>query len=242
MSVMNGKIKISPFAMMIILLIIMRMIRGDMGDPVNWITTRLVMLPAILTGLSLHEFGHAIVSDKLGDPTPRSQGRVTINPMAHVDPVGLLCLIFVGFGWGVPVQINPGYYKHRRRDEALTAVAGVTINFCIAVVATIITKLYVNFASDTFFYSTVGSVILEVLQYMIFINVILMLFNLLPVPPLDGFNILTQVFNLSKYSWYQALYNNGGIILILLVVLGGTSYILGPLANRIYGLLLGFIA
>ena len=98
------------------------------------ILTKLLMLPGIIIGLSFHEFAHAWMSDKLGDPTPRRQGRVTINPMAHIDPIGFLALLLVGFGWGKPVQIDPGYYKHRRRDEFLVGIAGVTMNLLIAVI------------------------------------------------------------------------------------------------------------
>jgi len=234
------KLNISPMLMMLILLIVTRFIRNGMTDPMEWISDRLVMLPAILVGLSLHEFGHAIVSDKLGDPTPRLQGRVTISPLAHVDPMGLLCLIFAGFGWGRPVQIDPTYYKHRRRDEAMTAVAGVTMNLIIAIISTLIIKMIVQMA-PTFLDSTVGEVIIEILQYMIYINIVLMFFNLIPVPPLDGFNIITQIFDLRKYSWYYTFSSYGGIILLLIVLFGGTSYILGPLVRSLYNICISFI-
>ncbi len=237
-----GRRNANPMIMMVILLIIMRMLRGGISDPIGWVTTHLLMMPAIIIGLSLHEFGHAIVSDRLGDPTPKNQGRVTINPLSHVDPMGLLCLIFAGFGWGIPVQVNPSYYKHRRRDEALVAVAGVTMNFTIALVSTLILKLLISFGSNPFLYSTVGGVIVDILQYMISINIVLMVFNLLPIPPLDGFNILTQIFNLSKYSWYHELYSKGGIILILLILFGGTSLILSPAVNFLYGFFIKILA
>ena len=97
------------------------------------ILTKILMLPGIIIGLSFHEFAHAWVSDKLGDPTPRRQGRVTINPLAHIDWIGFLALLLVGFGWGKPVQIDPGYYKNRRRDEFLVSIAGVTMNLILAV-------------------------------------------------------------------------------------------------------------
>ena len=238
----GGRRQINPMLMMIILLIIMRFVRGGIGDPISWLTTHLLMLPAILVGLSLHEFGHAIVSDRLGDPTPRNQGRVTINPISHVDPMGLVCLIFAGFGWGIPVQVNPSYYKHRRRDEALVAIAGVTMNLLIALAATLILKLIISVSGSAFLFSTAGGVITDILQYMIQINIVLMVFNLLPIPPLDGFNLITQIFNLSKYSWYHTLYSKGGIILLLVVLLGGTGYILGPIVNLFYGIIIKILA
>ena len=92
-----------------------------------------MMLPGIIIGLAFHEFAHAAVAFKLGDPTPKMQGRVTINPLAHIDPVGLAALLFAGFGWGVPVQINPSNFKKRRRDELLVSLAGVTMNLVIAI-------------------------------------------------------------------------------------------------------------
>ena len=239
---MNGRRKVNPMIMMMILLIVMRLVRGGISDPVDWIVNHLIMMPAIIIGLSLHEFGHAIVSDKLGDPTPRNQGRVTINPIAHVDPLGLICLLFAGFGWGIPVQVNPNYYKHRRRDEALVAVAGVTMNFLIALVATLILRFVITAGSNSFLFSTLGDIITDILQFMISINIVLMVFNLLPIPPLDGFNILTQIFNLSKYSWYNEFYSKGGLILILLILFGGTSLILGPAVNFIYGFFIKILA
>ena len=98
------------------------------------IMTKLLMLPGIIMALSFHEFAHAWVSDKLGDPTPRRQGRVTLNPLAHIDWIGFLTLVLVGFGWGKPVQIDPSYYKNRRRDEFFVAIAGVTMNLILAVI------------------------------------------------------------------------------------------------------------
>ena len=222
--------------MTFLLILALRLIRGGISNPTDWIINHLLMMPAILVGLSLHEFGHAFVSDKLGDPTPRSQGRVTIDPRAHVDPMGLICLLFAGFGWGNPVQVNPSYYKHRRRDESLVAIAGVTMNLLIALTSTLITKAILELAPDSFLYSTAGGVVVDMLRYLISINIVLMVFNLLPVPPLDGFNLITQIFNLSQYSWYRELYSKGGLILLLIILLGGTSYILSPAVNFFYGI------
>lgn len=237
----RGGRKLSPMVLLIILLLLSRFIRGGISDPMEWIVNRLIMLPGIITGLSLHEFGHAIVSTKLGDPTPKSQGRVTINPLAHVDPIGLFTLLFAGFGWGVPVQINPSYYKHRRLDEALVAVAGVTMNLIIVIVTTIILKILVGASSGEFLSSTLGETVFEILQYVLLINTVLMFFNLLPVPPLDGFNLLTQIFNLSKYSWYRPLYQNGFLILLAMIMLNITGAILNPLVNGVYGICFRFI-
>ena len=114
---------------------------GAFSDPREWILDKILLLPAIVIGLSMHEFAHAAVAYKLGDNTPKLQGRVTINPMAHIDWVGLVALFFCGFGWGQPVQINPYNFKKRRRDELLVAVAGVAMNLVIAALFTVVAKL-----------------------------------------------------------------------------------------------------
>lgn len=233
--------KLNPMILMVILMVAMRFMRGGISDPLEWFIDKLLLLPGIIIGLSLHEFGHAIVSTKLGDPTPKAQGRVTLNPLAHIDPMGMLALFFAGFGWGVPVQINPSYYKHRRRDEALVAVAGVTMNLVIVVLTTIILRFIVHLAPNGLLLGTTGGVILEILENIIVINIVLMFFNLLPVPPLDGFNIITQIFNLSKYQWYGPLYRNGFMILILLIVFNITGFILNPLVSGVFKICYSFI-
>ena len=161
--------------------------------------TKILTLPGIILGLSLHEFAHAWMSDRLGDPTPKRQGRLTINPLAHIDWIGFIALLFVGFGWGKPVMIDPGYYKNRRLGEFLTGIAGVTMNLIIAVILSFPTKALLSA------YYSGGSGLIEnifyIFYYAVMINVVLMIFNLIPVPPLDGWGILTQIFNLEKYSW-----------------------------------------
>ena len=112
----------------IIVLLAGSSLRSGMADPKQWLMEKLLLLPGIIIGLSLHEFGHAVVAYKLGDNTPKLQGRVTINPMAHIDWMGLAALFFCGFGWGQPVQINPYNFKHRRRDELFVSLAGVVMN------------------------------------------------------------------------------------------------------------------
>jgi Zn-dependent protease len=125
-----------------LIMLAMAVINGRFSDPLGWLMNMALMLPAIVIGLSFHEFGHAVVAYRLGDHTPKLQGRVTISPLAHIDPFGFLALMFVGFGWGKPVQINPGNFRHPRRDEFLVGIAGVTINLIIAIATAGILKLY----------------------------------------------------------------------------------------------------
>ena len=197
--------------------------------------TKILTLPGIILGLSLHEFAHAWMSDRLGDPTPKRQGRLTINPLAHIDWIGFIALLFVGFGWGKPVMIDPGYYKNRRLGEFLTGIAGVTMNLIIAVILSFPTKALLSA------YYSGGSGLIEnifyIFYYAVMINVVLMIFNLIPVPPLDGWGILTQIFNLEKYSWWYQVYQYGQWILLLLIFTNVTDMILGPAVSWIMHLL-----
>ena len=205
-----------------------------MGD---MFLTKLLMLPGIIIGLTFHEAAHAFASYKLGDPTPKQQGRLSINPIAHIDVIGFICLLVCGFGWGKPVQINPYYYKHRRRDEFIVAIAGVSLNFIIAIIAGFVTGLVYRS------YYLTGSALMENLFYIFYytvsINLVLMVFNLLPCPPLDGWGILSQIFNLEKYSWYPNAYKYGSIVLLILVVTNGTSLILTPVLNVLMNFIFG---
>ena len=201
------------------------------------ILTKILMLPGIIIGLSFHEFAHAWVSDKLGDPTPRRQGRVTINPMAHIDWMGFLALLLVGFGWGKPVQIDPGYYKHRRRDEFLVGIAGVTMNLLLAVVFAIPARAMVKAFSGAAASELIYNIYL-ILFYIVSINIVLMIFNLIPCPPLDGWGLITQIFRLDRYSWWYKVYQYGTWILLALIVFNVTDMIITPLVSMILGVLL----
>jgi len=201
------------------------------------ILTKILMLPGIIIGLSFHEFAHAWVSDKLGDPTPRRQGRVTINPLAHIDWIGFLALLLVGFGWGKPVQIDPGYYKNRRRDEFLVGIAGVAMNLLIAVLFSIPARFIVRTFSSGAVSDLVYNIYLMIF-YIVSVNIVLMIFNLIPCPPLDGWGLITQIFRLDRYSWWYKVYQNGTWILLALIVFNVTDLILTPLVNAILGVLL----
>ena len=193
------------------------------------------MLPGIILGLSFHEFAHAWVSDKLGDPTPRRQGRVTINPLAHIDWIGFLALLLVGFGWGKPVQIDPSYYKNKRRDEFLVSIAGVTMNLILAIIISIPAKLMIKTftagASDLMYN------VYLILFYAVTINLVLMIFNLIPCPPLDGWGIITQLFGLDKYDWWYKVYQYGTWILLALIVTNVTDHIITPLVTMMINLI-----
>jgi len=188
------------------------------------VITKIMTLPGIILGLSLHEFAHAWMSDKLGDPTPQRQGRLTINPIAHIDPIGFIALLIFGFGWGKPVMIDPGYYRKPRRDEFLVAIAGVTMNLIVAIVLSFPTRWLMYNAGS----SDLMSIVFYIFYYAVVINLGLMIFNLIPVPPLDGWNIITQIFDIQKYSWWRYVYQYGQWVLIVLICLNVTDIIISP--------------
>lgn len=196
---------------------------------------KVLTLPGIIVALCFHEYAHAWMSNRLGDPTPARQGRLSINPKAHLDIVGFVALLLCGFGWGKPVMIDPYYYKKPRRDELLVALAGVTMNLIIAIIFSIPTKLIFQA------YVSSGSPLLEIIYYIFYftvsINLCLMIFNLIPVPPLDGFNVLSQIVDLQKYRWYPYVYQYGQWILIFLIITNLTSLVITPCVSFFLGIL-----
>lgn len=233
------KRRIDPTIIIILaIMLYMNYRNGAFSNPREWILSMLIMLPGIIVGLSFHEFAHGFVSYKLGDPTPKIQGRVTINPMAHIEPVGFIALLLCGFGWGIPVSIDPTYYKHKRRDELLVSLAGVVMNLIIAVVFTFFIRLLFAAGIEG---SDLGDILIRIFVQVAIINLVLMIFNLIPVPPLDGFGIITQIFDLRKYDWYYKVYNNGFYILLVLILFGITDRILSPAVSAMWGILCKYI-
>ena len=209
-----------------------------MSSIISYILGRLIILPGIIIGLSFHEFAHAKASSVLGDPTPRLQGRVSLNPVSHIDPVGFLLLLLIGFGWGRPVQIDPRYYKHRRRDELIVSLAGVTMNLLIAVLTAGIMRLAYEAGSPFLFGTSAGGILWSVLQSAVSINLVLMFFNLIPLPPLDGFGIITQIFRLDRKPWYGRFYQLGPMFLMIIILFHLTSYVISPAGSWTYSLIM----
>jgi Zn-dependent protease len=193
------------------------------------IQSLLIRIPVILIALVIHEYAHAKSADMLGDPTPRSAGRLTLNPIPHIDPIGLLMLMIVRIGWAKPVPINPYNFKDPRAGSAIVSLAGPLSNFLSAwVVASLIRLLPFP--------------ILEINQYLtvflvnfVWISVALGIFNLIPIPPLDGSHIL-ELFISPEASY--ALRQYGFMILIFILLFPGTGYLLFALINSVVKLLL----
>lgn len=202
----------------------------------NYIIQRLITLPGIVIGLSLHEFGHAKVAQLCGDRTAEYQGRVTLDPFAHIDWAGMLMLFLFRFGWGKPVMINPRNFKNPRRDSIFVGLAGVCMNLITAFVFAFIMRACLQFAPMFFLRNDIGNITMNVLQSTVIINISLMLFNLIPIPPLDGFGVISEIIDLPRANWelYAKIRQYAPAILMLLIITGATQTILGAPLIRIY--------
>jgi len=183
-----------------------------------------IIAPGLLIALVCHEVAHGYVAYLLGDPTAKSQGRLTLNPLKHLDPLGTLAFFFVQFGWAKPVPVNPGYFKNPRQGMLLTAIAGPGVNFLLA--AAFATAIHIM-TSIEFMPATMTEKVLVPLylicQAGVFVNLILGVFNLIPIPPLDGSNVLAYFLPPQMAYKYMNLSRYGFIILIGLIVVGRYS-------------------
>ena len=171
---------------------------------------------AMILALTLHEFGHAFVAYKCGDSTAKMMGRLTINPLVHMDPIGLICCFLFGFGWAKPVPINALHFKHYRKGIVLTSLAGVTINFILAFFSC---GIFMALAKYLTVVNNVIIFILYFLQFMFSINLILAIFNILPVYPLDGFRVIEAT---TKYDnkFVRFMRQYGSLIMLLVLFVG----------------------
>jgi len=174
------------------------------------------LLPGILLGLTVHEYMHARVALQLGDSTARDQGRVTLNPLKHIDLFGFIFLIFAGFGWAKPVQINRQMLRNPRRDEMLIAVAGPLSNLVIGILCSLIIKVLITYYAnpDSPFYAN----LLNIILYAVFINYGLFLFNILPIPPLDGSHIFLNAIKI-KEETERVIFKYGTILLFAIIII-----------------------
>lgn len=194
----------------------------------------LLSLPGVLVAITFHEFAHAFAADKLGDDTPRMQGRLSLNPMDHIDPLGLAMLIFAHIGWGKPVQVNPRNYDRRismEKADAIVSLAGPLMNFILAIVFTLMYCAIYKFASATFLVSTVGSVIMTLVFSTIIVNVGLGVFNLIPLPPLDGSKIFLPILPREAKYWFQDNSQIFYMIFLFIWITGIAGNIISPIIS-----------
>lgn len=191
-----------------------------------------ILIIGLVISVTVHEFAHAFAADKLGDPTPRSQGRVTLNPLAHLDPLGSILLLVTGFGWGRPVIFDPYNLRDLRRDVLIIAAAGPASNLLLATTIALL--------------SPILPISPLIWSFMISINITLAAFNLLPIHPLDGGKIFSSLLPRNLAYEYDEIFERYGFIILLLLVFpifgsqSGVSYFMGPviglLSNAIYGI------
>ena len=186
---------------------------------------------ALIIAVTIHEFAHAFVADKLGDPTASLAGRVSLNPLKHLDPVGTLMLLIFRFGWGKPVPFDPFNLRHPKRDSALIALAGPTSNLILATILSVIMKLALIPTLSLLFFP------------LIIMNINLAIFNLIPIPPLDGSKILYGILPISWAEEFNDFMKSYGTLLLILLILpiGGRSLAINlilPVISFITNLLL----
>lgn len=188
-------------------------------NPQYWLAV-LYSVPAVLLALSFHEWAHAWAAYKCGDPTARNLGRMSFDPLHHLDPVGTICLLFFRFGWAKPVPVNPRNFRHPKRDEVVVSLAGIIMNFILSFIAYgilfIVTQI---FHWDNFIFANIMGPVVT-------LNITLGIFNLLPIPPLDGFHVASVLFPRAMSRFGNAVGRYGMLILVMLLVSGIVGWIL----------------
>lgn len=196
----------------------------------------LYVLPGILLALTVHEFSHGYVAYLIGDPTAKNNGRMTLNPLAHIDPMGFLMLIFAGFGWAKPVPVNPYMFDiDRRKGTLMVSLAGPASNIILAILLTLFFGLFIRFSGSY------NMVVQQLFVSAISINLVLAVFNLFPIPPLDGSKILMSLFPSRFEHTFREVERYSFVILILLVFLGVIRRVLFPMVNVLFNLLMGLM-
>ena len=214
------------------------MIDDLLHNPIGALQTLVLMLPALLVAVTIHEVAHGWVADRLGDPTARLAGRLTLNPLPHIDPFGALAFVLAGFGWARPVPVNGRNLRRPLRDMALVAAAGPLSNFVMAFVSLVALALLPGLVTSPF----VAAPMAGVLRYVYTFNLGLGIFNLIPLPPLDGGHFLPYFFPRASWGFLARLEQYGPMLLLLLVFSGATRYVMGPLFSLVHNAYLTILA
>jgi Zn-dependent protease len=207
----------------------------------NFLLQAIFFLPPFLLAISAHESAHAYVADRFGDPTAKNLGRITLNPIPHIDILGLIAIFLVHFGWAKPVPVNSNNLKNPIKDNLWISLAGPASNLILAVVSGIAFRLFQPVLSG----SAAGSFLLLMIQFSVTLNIVLMVFNLFPIPPLDGFHILEGIVSHDIYLRLQQIQKTGPMILFGLIILSSLTglnifgAIFSPFVKILGGMLLG---
>lgn len=192
-------------------------------------------LPAIFLAMTFHEYAHALVAYKQGDDTPLKMGRLTLAPLVHIDWIGLVMFTLLGFGWAKPVRVNPSNFKNRKRGDILVSIAGPIANLLVAVVASfvliIVLVIFKGLDQDKL------EIISRILNNTIFLNIVFMILNLLPIPPLDGYQVLKTLLFRNHISSFLKFEKYSTIVLVALIFFGVMDFIIAIPAFTIYSFL-----
>ena len=192
-------------------------------------------IPAVLIAITVHEFGHAFAAYKLGDDTPLRQGRLSLNPLDHIDPLGIAMLLFVHIGWGKPVQIDPRNYNRNisvEKADAIVSFAGPLMNFITAIVVALIYCAIFKFAGVAFLTSNIGMIIMLILADCITMNIGLGVFNLIPLPPLDGSKIFLPILPYNAKTWFMQYEQVFYIIFLVIWITGIAGRLISPIIGQ----------
>jgi Zn-dependent protease len=192
----------------------------------------------LIVALTFHEFAHAKVADSLGDPTPRLQKRITLNPLAHLDPVGTALLLIVGFGWGRPVQFDPYNLENPRRDAMKIAFAGPLTNILMALATALVLRVI-----DVIGFVNIGVFATQIATFFVIMNLSLAVFNLIPIEPLDGFKVVGGLLSEEQAEKWYSLAPYGPLLLIALIMPIWGSFsplllIIRPVVSLLAGIIL----
>ena len=199
------------------------------------ITDILINVPITLIALTFHEFAHGWVSGKLGDPTPKREGRMTLNPMAHLDLYGTILMILTGFGWAKPVMVNPMYYKDKKKGMALVGIAGPIMNILLAFAGLLIFAVVLIAVSKAGADVNSMSLFSYIMRLFVVRNLCFAVFNLIPIPPLDGSRVVSMFLPDSAYYKLMQLERYSMIIIIVLSLTGMFDTLIGTGVNALYG-------
>lgn len=204
------------------------------GFSLESLLSLLLSLPILLFSLSCHEVAHGYIAYKMGDPTARNLGRLTLNPLKHLDPMGTILMLLVGYGWAKPVPINTRYFKNPKKGMVLTALAGPVTNLLLGLILSILCAPFPIFMgmlfmkeSTSLFTITITSIIYDTLYYGAYLNIVLAVFNLFPVPPFDGSRIFLSFL---PPKWYFGIMKYEQYILIITLALFYLDILTVPVA------------
>lgn len=216
---------------------ILSMLGGFISNPSDLLAL-LLSAPGVLIAITFHEYAHAFAAYKLGDDTAKMQGRLSLNPLKHIDPIGIVMLLFLGFGWGKPVQVNARNFNRNismSKAEAIVSIAGPLANFILAILFSILYVMAVKFGWFNFIQSIRAlETIIIIINRIILINIGLGLFNLIPLPPLDGSKVLNHFLPYKAKLWFSNNEQIFYIIFLLIWVTGIAGSLISPAISAVY--------